>query len=208
MHKWLKVFFVYTICLAILSLLGITTLYVLKKTTYYYFSIKVYTIIEFSLLSLTFSLLIKSTLVKRFLILFIPFFAIFSILHFSNGYIGFSSYPSLLEFFWFIIILIFYFFETLNTVSTVPVYNKISFWIAVGLFFYFTGNFFYILLVENSRNESIEVKNQLIIMYSIVTVVKNIILGMALMLGKEDDDNSNNFIPFPSDLDLDATPNL
>jgi len=150
-------------------------------------------------------LLVKSNVIKKIIIIFLPFLSLtFCLFQFKNR-VDFNNYPTIFEFFYFIIIIIYYFFEKLNTVGFTPIYNKISFWIAVGLFFYFTGNFFYILLVENSRNESIQVKNQLIIMYSVVTIIKNLILGLAFLVGKDEDDNANNFIPFPSDLDLDAT---
>ena len=88
-----------------------------------------------------------------------------------------------------------------------PIYSTIKFWICVGLFVYFTGNFFYILLVENSKNASQEVKNQLTIIYCVVTITKNLILGLAFLnkdeVGKEGEDGSD-FLDFPNDINLDS----
>jgi hypothetical protein len=87
-----------------------------------------------------------------------------------------------------------------------PIYSTIYFWINVGLFVYFTGNFFYILLVENSINANNEVRNQLKIIYSVISILKNIILGFALLQKQTKDISLNS--PFPKDLNLDIiTPN-
>ncbi|MEO6488802.1 MAG: hypothetical protein ABIO04_02585, partial [Ferruginibacter sp.] len=115
--------------------------------------------------------------------------------------------PTLAEFLIFIIFLIFFFFEKMQHNFLVPIYQTINFWICVGLFVYFTGNFFFILLVESSKSTDPQLKNELVIIYSVVTIVKNLILGLSLYNNNENVRHSDNFI-VPTDLNLDTfTPN-
>jgi len=88
---------------------------------------------------------------------------------------------------------------------TVPVYNLISFWISVGLFFYFTGNFFFLLF--SSTNIGKTFINQMQIIYTVVTITKNLLLCFSLH-GSETKSEQNNQYIFPEDLHLDDfTPN-
>jgi amino acid transporter len=128
--------------------------------------------------------------------------------YFKNGNLNFGNLPTIIEFLIFIIAIIFYFFEKMQFNVEKPIYLNIVFWISVGLFVYFTGNFFYILLVENSNNASNEVKNQLKVVYSFVTILKNLLLSIALLHGSETKSEQNNQYIFPEDLHLDDfTPN-
>ncbi len=91
----------------------------------------------------------------------------------------------------------------------VPIYQTISFWICVGLFVYFTGNFFYILLVENSKNADEVVKNELKIIYCVVTITKNLILGLAMFNSKVEETPKEKSLEIPTNLNLDSyTPNI
>ena len=76
-----------------------------------------------------------------------------------------------------IIILIYYFYEKMNIVSNIPLFNTISFWLCVGLFIYFTGNLFYLLFITSTKNKVHQYQMQMI--YSFVTITKNIILAAA-----------------------------
>ncbi len=90
--------------------------------------------------------------------------------------------------------------------SLFPIYNSIHFWISVGLFVYFTGNFFYILLVEYSTLASPEVKNQLKVIYSAVTITKNLLLGLAFLSSEKTDQELNeNFLNNSKDYDSDSS---
>jgi hypothetical protein len=82
-------------------------------------------------------------------------------------------------------------------------YKNIYFWISVGLFFYFSGNFFYMLLVEYSPGMTDEGKSQLKIIYSAVTISKNLILGLSLLTPANPPKNDDNYL-LPQDLNLDT----
>ena len=65
----------------------------------------------------------------------------------------------------------------MNIVSSIPLFNSISFWLCVGLFIYFTGNLFYLLFITSTKDEKLQIEMQTI--YSCVTIAKNIILAAA-----------------------------
>ena len=144
---------------------------------------------------------------KIILKLLYPFFFVYNIFDYlKNGNSVFGDIPTIFEFLLFIIFIIIYFFESMQTQIEQPIYKNIIFWICVGLFVYFSGNFFYIVLVEISKNANEFVRNQLKIVYSVVSIIKNLILGFAILNYNISETNTTN--PFPQDLDLDAiTPN-
>ena len=90
---------------------------------------------------------------------------------------------------------------------SLPIYQTINFWICVGLFVYFTGSFFFLLLLSNVDKMNTALKNEMKIIYCVVTIVKNFILGLALLTNE---DKTNEFKEFqiPNELDFDSfTPN-
>lgn len=115
---------------------------------------------------------------------------------------GFDTTPSIVEFLILISFLVYFFYEKMQTVVSYPLYQNISFWIAVGLFIYFTGNFFYLVFIYSSNDVSFILQMKYI--YSIVTISKNIILALALF-GTEPDnaDNNPDTLDLPSNLNLD-----
>ena len=169
---------------------------------------RLHLIVEYLLVSIFLYHVIQSRYAKITLVFFAPIFLIINIYDYLKfGNLSFGNIPTLIEFLIFIVFIIIYLFEWMQNNSYVPIYNTMTFWICVGLFVYFTGNFFYILLVENSTNASLELKNQLKIIYCIVTIIKNLLLSFSLLANERSNDD-NGHIPFPQELDLDAiTPN-
>ncbi len=100
----------------------------------------------------------------------------------------------------FIFFLVYFFYEKMKTIAERPIYQNISFWICVGLFLYFTGNFFFLLFSRYGTD--VVFKNQIQSIYIAVTITKNIILSFSFFANefKEDDDAPK----FPSNLNLDA----
>jgi hypothetical protein len=88
----------------------------------------------------------------------------------------------------------------MNTVVMYPLYQSSSFWICVGFFLYFTGTFFFFIFIKSSTDK--EFIRQMNFIYGIVTVTKNILLGISMFV-KENIDEPNETLQIPSDLDLD-----
>ena len=200
--KALRLFFVYVSILSVFSVFGALFLYIGNKTNYYW-AVRLYTITEYSLFSLFFVHIISNGLVKKFLKISIAPFILFGLI---NGWISnkdFNIYPLIFEFIIFILVIIFYLFEIMNKELDLLLHKNIYFWISVGLFFYFSGNFFYMLLVEYSPGMTAEGKSQLKIIYSAVTISKNLILGLSLFASVNPLKKSNDNL-LPQDLDLDT----
>ena len=165
----------------------------------YMLLLRAHLIIEYVIAAYFFFLIVKSKIIKFILIIsIVPFFVFNLFDYIKNGSSLFGTIPTLIEFIVFIFIIIVYFFEKMKISPYSFSQYSIHFWICVGLFVYFTGNFFYILLVENSKHSDQTIKNQLNIIYSSVTIAKNIILGLAF-LNKENDEISSTQIDFPED---------
>ena len=112
----------------------------------------------------------------------------------------FNNYPSLVEFSIFIFVIIFYFYEKMNIVSSTPLFKSISFWLCVGLFIYFTGNLFFLLFITSTKDRNII--NQMFIIYSCVTITKNIILAAA-WFAREKLQTDADIIQLPKNMKLD-----
>lgn len=65
----------------------------------------------------------------------------------------------------------------MTVVSNIPLFKSISFWICVGLFIYFTGNLFFLLFIWSTSDKGL--LKEMFIIYSLVTISKNIILASA-----------------------------
>ena len=143
--------------------------------------------------------------VKFLLILLLPIYMLYYIYdYFKNGISTFGNIPTIIEFLIFIFFIIILFYESMQLNFQVVLYKRINFWLCVGFLFYTSGNFFYILLVEKFLNAQISIKNQLILIYSIVTIIKNIIFSLSFLL-KETPQITNNSISYVPDLDLEPT---
>ena len=145
--------------------------------------------------------IIKNNLVKNIIKYSIPAFILLALTwYFIVSPKIFSTYPSVIEFLLFMIFIIYFFYEKMKTVVMYPLYQSISFWICVALFIYFTGNFFFFLFVNTIKNVSFI--TQLIIIYGIVTIAKNIILCFALLANEPVEQNEQS-LQIPTDINLD-----
>jgi hypothetical protein len=62
-----------------------------------------------------------------------------------------------------------------------PIYTKAIFWISVAFIINFSGNFFLFIYSKNSFNDE-AFKRQFTIIYSTVTILKNILLCIGVMI--------------------------
>ena len=199
--KYLKVFFVYTILLAFFST---ATLYILNfehSRSAYLFILRIYIAIEYGILVFYFSILFQNKFLK-IIILFsiIPFWGYCIYNFFVSEHDTFNNYPALLEFAVFILIIIFYFYEKMKIVSSIPLLKSISFWLSVGLFIYFTGNLFFLLFITSTKDK--DILNQMFIIYSCVTITKNIILAAAWFANEKLQTDAD-IIQLPENMKLD-----
>lgn len=114
----------------------------------------------------------------------------------------FPKFSNIFEYLVFLVFIVLYFYERLKTPDIEPIYQKINFWISVGLFIYFSGNLFAVI-TANIEEKSNQLTSLLLGIFTIVTITKNVILSLAL-LGKVDDGHANkDELVIPDDVVLD-----
>ena len=80
-----------------------------------------------------------------------------------------------------------------------PIYQKAIFWISVAFIINSSGNFFLFLYSKNSYNDE-TFKKQYTIIYTTVTVIKNFLLCVSILIKEKKDPSSSELI----DIDLDS----
>lgn len=110
-----------------------------------------------------------------------------------------DSIPAIVEALLLIIFFIFYFYEKIKTVYQYPLTQTISFWISVAFFMYFTGNFFFFIFIDTDAQGKFP--KEYFVVYAFFTLIKNIILCLALF-AKEPTQESQE-LQIPDDLNLD-----
>ena len=177
--KALKVFFIYTISLAVFLVLGLVANKVFHNREAFFLILRVYSTLEFCLLALFLKELYRSPLAKKIIIYLIVPVVAFSAIDYMNGNkTQFNNHINIVTSLIFILSLIYYFFEKMQNDVTVPLYQSITFWLCVGLFLYVTGSFFFFIF---SSTSDVKAYQQMTFIYTIVTISKNIILCLSLL---------------------------
>ena len=199
--KGKKVFFLYTIVIAILVIVGFSLLYIYNSRENYILVVRVYNVIEYTLLAYFFSLYLKNKYISRILIFSSIGFLIFCISSFINTKTPEMPFvPASVEHILLLIFIIYYLFEVMQETVLEPIYQKAIFWISVAFIINSAGNFFLFLYSQNSYKDEIFQK-QYIIIYATVTVIKNVLLCISILIKeKKDTPPPDNLFDF----DLDA----
>lgn len=162
--------------------------------------IQIYTVIQYFLFAQFLYLVYNNIFLKRIIRISILPFTVFCLVNFFTNRNNFSNYPLLIEFLMLIIFIIYYFYEKMKTVVLYPLYQSIDFWICVGMFLYFTGNFFFLLFAGSSTDPTFV--KQLKIINGVVTITKNLLLSLAFLANSKVDEVNDQFT-IPSELNLD-----
>jgi len=195
-----KVFFLYTILISILVVVGFSLLYIFKSPENYYRVARIYYVIEYALLTYFFSLFITNKSVKKILLYSPIAYSIFCIYDFLiEPKPGLPFIPASVEHIILLTFIIYYFFEVMQDSVVEPIYQKAIFWISVAFIINSSGNFFLFLYSKNSFNDDI-FKRQYTIIYTTVTVLKNILLCISILI-KEPQESIAPHTPIDIDLD-------
>jgi hypothetical protein len=82
----------------------------------------------------------------------------------------------------------------MNIDTTIPMYQTIFFWIVIAFFIYSSGNFF-LFLYRNNTIDNDTSRQQYTIIYSTFTIVKDILLCIALSIKEKKKESSGFDIP-------------
>lgn len=176
----MRVFFIYTGCLALFLILCLTADNVLNSYPLYLVFYRTFNILEYGLLSIFFALIIKKGKLNKFLILSIAFYVLFSIYDYIRlEKTSFTYYPQLTECIIFLFIIVYIFYEKMNTDLSTPIYQLPIFWILFAFLIYFSGNFFLFLYFKSSvKDENFKMLYHVI--YGTVTITKNLLLCIGI----------------------------
>jgi len=199
--KGKKVFFLYTILVSILVILGFSLNYVYNHKESYHLVVRIYLVIEYSVLIYFFSLYIRGRFLRKLLLISVFGYFLFSI--YSFIYSSKSELPFVtgsVEHILLLLLIIAYFFEVMQESVVEPIYQKAIFWISVAFIINSAGNFFLFLYSRNSFNDEI-FQRQFTIIYTTVTIIKNLLLSVSIFIKEKDESQSpDNFF----DIDLDS----
>lgn len=191
----------YCFVVAILIIIGYTLRYLYLNKESYYNVVRLYNLLEYTLLAYFFSLYITNKIIKKILLFSILAFSSFCFYEFLS--VKTSGLPFItlsVEYITLLIFIIYYFFEVMQESVVEPIYQKPIFWISVAFIINFSGNFFLFLYSRNSYNDE-SFKNQYAIIYTTVTVIKNILLCISILIKEKQEPNLH---PHPLDIDLDT----
>lgn len=199
--NYLKVFFIYSLVLAIFILTSFSTLLFLNDKQLYLSLVSIYVIIEYIIISAIF---FYYTTLRSFKIIILLITAFSGTLLFLNHFYlkneFISNYKVVFTSLILIVYIIVFFYYKMKRVSSVPLYQTISFWIFVAFFLYYTGNFFFFLIIGSEQPK--DVQNFLLLIYSGVTILKNIVLCISFRYIEPSNLNNQN-LSIPTDLNLD-----
>lgn len=192
--KNIKVFFIYTIVVALYAIYGIIGLsfpQVSGLFKYLHIALFSYDFLVYSVVATFLYYSIISNKAKKVLLYTsVLYYIIFATVFFKNiPNNSYSTLTAIFEYLILIVFLVYLFYEKMQTIISYPIYLSNTFWIAVGLLLYFSGNFFYLVLILESTEASIVMK-QLKVVFGVISILKSIILSLAL-LGRDDIDNIN-----------------
>ncbi len=183
-HEVKGIFFFYTFSIFVLVILGFSALYLFNFKPIYFIITRIYNILEYVLLAYFFSYYIENKIIKNLLrTSVIPFFA-FCLYDFFNASTPQLPYlPITIEHIALLTFLIYFFFEVMRSTKAEPIYERAIFWIAVAFILDFSGNFFLFLYSKSQVNNNI--KNHFTVIYTLITVIKNILLCISVFIRKE-----------------------
>lgn len=193
-------FFLYVSAVALFILIGIFVRYYLENIPAFYIVSRFYDIMEFTLLAFYFSLNTLNSVVKKITLFSIIPFILFCVYDFlSTTKPTYAFLPLVIECLTLLVVLLYILYEKMSFSFDYPIYQTSFFWIAVAFIIYFAGNFFLFLYSKNSFNDD-AFKLQYTIIYSFVTILKNILLcvGVSVVDQKISNNKSSNPIEINS----------
>lgn len=128
--------------------------------------------------------ILKNTKSKQFIVLSICLYLIYWIYNFyTSKFSEFDFMPLVVECLFFTLLIVYYFYDVMQRNATIPLYQLPGFWISVAFLIYFSGNFFLFLYSKSMMNQP-GFNNQYTIIYSSITILKNILLCIGLIVNK------------------------
>gem|GEM_PF-930514 len=178
-----KVFFFYTLFLAILLSLSLYFKFIQNDKAGQLIVNRFALVGEFILLSIYYNFFLQLKWKKGLLVVASIFFVAYSFYDYlvATNPLDFSYRPLVLECLFFVLLIIYFFYEKLQYNVDAPIMHTPEFWVSVAFLLYFSGNFF-LFLFSTSMLKNPEFRNQYVIIYGTVTIIKDILLTVAVVV--------------------------
>lgn len=194
----MKVFFVYTIVSVLLFIISFSAAKFYPENFNTIVSISL--VVQFIFLSILYFNIIRNAKIKKLIILGVIAYIIFWIYNFSkSSFTDLDFAPLAIECIFFTFLIVYYFYEIMRYSLDTQLFQLPSFWISVAFLINFSGTFIVFLFGKSLINEF---TSQYLVIVSTITIIKNILLCIAVIANK----NliiPKNHSPLPTDLNLD-----
>lgn len=120
--------------------------------------------------------------------------------YFSGNTPSIAYTPLLTECVFFTLLIVYFFFEKLKQDTNEPLFNTFIFWVAVAFLVNYSGNFLLFAYSETSTKEP-DFKTNYAIIYSTVTIIKNLLLCISITIKDNFNKISNTNDTFLPNLD-------
>ena len=190
--------FLFTLITAFLLLLLVIFRYIHPSRAIYFSIVRIHNVIEFSLIGFIYSYFIKSKVVKKIIAVAIILFFILCLYDYISSKVPSLAFiPLLTESLFFILLNIYFFFEKIKQEANESLFNTFMFWFAVAFLINFSGNFLLFVYSETSKKDP-DFNTNYTIIYSTVTILKNLLLCLAITMKEYPNKNittNDTFLP-------------
>jgi hypothetical protein len=200
--RGVKVFFFYVFAIAFFLCLSLYFKFVQNDPIHQLLVKRVFLVVEFALLSIYYYFQLQHKF-KRNIFLFATIaFLIYSIFDYltAKSPQDFSFILLVIECLFFALIIIYFFYEKIQFNVSTPILHTSEFWVSVAFLLYFTGNFF-LFLFSKSMLTNPAFREQYIIIYGTITIIKDILLSVAILVHVHVN-NDKNRLNDPIEIDL------
>jgi hypothetical protein len=200
--RGVKVFFFYVFAIAFFLCLSLYFKFIEKDPVHQLLVKRGFLLVEFALLSKYYYYQLQYKYKKSVFFFTTIAFTLYSVFDYltAKSAQDFSFMPLVIECLFFALLIIYFFYEKIQYNVSTPILNTPEFWISVAFLLYFTGNFF-LFLFSKSMLANPSFRNQYIIIYGTITIIKDLLLTVAILVHVYLNGNKNR-LNDPIEIDL------
>jgi len=143
---------------------------------------RIFTLLEYFLLSYFIYFNLKSKLFKRFIVILSTLFLLFSIFDLINSKSrSFDSSPTGIACILILSYSIFYLFEKIKNPDSLFLYSTSNFWVIVAFIIFFSGNFFIFIFTQSNYSDP-AFQSVFTIINSSFNILKNLLFSIAFLI--------------------------
>jgi hypothetical protein len=203
-NRGAKVFFFYLFALAFFVSLSAYFKLVQNDRANQILGNRIFLLVEFALLSAYYHFHLKYKHKKIVFAIGLLVFFCYSCFDYlvAKSSKDFSFIPLVIECLFFALVIVYFFYEKIQFNISTPILNTYEFWVSVAFLLYFAGNFFVFVFSQSMYNNP-AFKVQFTIIYNSITILKDILLTVAVLICANTISNKNS-LNDPINIDLGA----